>query len=582
MDIFSVFTLFGGLAFFLFGMNTMSNGLEKMTGSKLEKALKRMTSNPLKSILLGAGITIAIQSSSAVTVMLVGFVNSGIMQLGQTIGIIMGSNIGTTLTAWVLSLSGIKSDNFLIELLKPESFSPIIALIGIILTMISKDNKKKDIGTIMLGFSILMFGMNLMAEAVSPLAEMKEFSDILVAFKNPLLGVAAGAIFTGVIQSSAASIGILQALSMTGEITFAMAIPIIMGQNIGTCATALLSSIGVNKNAKRVAIVHIYFNLIGTGVCLSGFFLLNKIFEFPFVNESISPIWIAVTHSVFNIVTTIVLIPFAKQLERLAKFTIRDKDKEEHYTLLDDRILLTPSVAIAECMEHMIRMAKLVQENLYNSLEIMRSYSGKVVESIQRKEELIDGYEDKLGTSLVKLSSRELSDKDSKEISKMLHVISDFERIGDHAVNIAQLAQEIYENELSFSKEAQADLITLTDAVKEIVNMAIRAVIDDDIQLAKRVEPLEEVIDFLKDKLRKEHIERLKDGRCTIEQGFIFNDLITNCERVSDHCSNIAVCVIQISESNFDTHEYLHGIKSTLAGPFMEDYEHFKKKYELE
>ena len=581
MNIFSVFTLFGGLAFFLYGMNIMSNGLEKMTGGKLERTLKKMTKSPLRSLLLGAGITIAIQSSSAMTVMLVGFVNSGIMELGQTIGIIMGSNIGTTLTAWILSLAGVQSDNLIIQLLNPEAFSPIVALIGIILMMVSKSTKKKDIGNIMLGFSILMFGMNLMSDAVSPLADMPEFSKILVAFTNPLLGVAAGAIFTGIIQSSAASVGILQALSLTGSITYGMAMPIIMGQNIGTCVTAVLSSIGVNKNAKRVAGVHIYFNLIGTIVCLSVFYLVNAFVQFSFTNDAITPVGVAAVHSIFNIVTTIILLPFTKQLEKLAKFTIKDKDEKEKYTFLDERLLATPSVAIAECKESTIKMALLAKDTLIKSINILTNYDPKVVEEIIEQEQAIDSYEDNLGTYLVKLSSRELSDEDSKEISRILHMIGDFERIGDHSLNISRVATELHEKEIIFSNGAKKETEIITAALKEIMELTVEVVKHNDVELAKRIEPLEEVIDHLKSEIKKSHIRRLKEGRCTIEQGFIFSDLLTNYERISDHCSNIAVCTIQVSESSFDTHEYLQGIKSEAFGEFSKTYNEFMEKYKI-
>lgn len=581
MNIFSLFTLCGGLAFFLFGMSILSSGLEKMTGGRLEKALKKMTSSPIKSLLLGAGVTVAIQSSSAMTVMLVGFVNSGIMELGQTVGVIMGSNVGTTLTAWILSLAGIESDQFLIQLLKPEAFAPIIALVGIILIMGFKDTHKKDIGGIMLGFSILMYGMTLMSDAVSPLADIPEFGQILVAFNNPWLGVLAGALFTGVVQSSAASVGILQALSLTGNITFGMAIPIIMGQNIGTCVTALLSSIGVNINAKRVAIVHIYFNLIGTLASLAILGILSSTISLPFLEEAITPVWIAAAHSLFNLFTTLMLLPFTKQLERLAKWTIKDKNVEEQYTLLDERLLLTPSVAIAASKEHTINMAKLVQENLSNSLSLIKKYDEQVLLGIEQKEELIDEYEDKLGTFLVRLSSRELSDEDSKEVSKVLHIIGDFERIGDHALNIGNTIKGISQQDRSFSKEATEEMIHLSHAVNDIVNMSFTAMTHNDLSLAKQVEPLEEVIDYLNLQLKKKHIDRLKEGKCTIEQGLAFNDIINDCERVSDHCSNIAVCLIQINEANFDTHEYLHDIKSAEKGPFMEYYQYFREKYDI-
>lgn len=581
MDVFSIFTLFGGLAFFLYGMNTMSGGLEKMTGGKLEKALKRLTSNKYKSLLLGAGITIAIQSSSAMTVMLVGFVNSGIMELGQTIGIIMGSNIGTTLTAWVLSLSGIQSSNFFVRLLNPEAFSPLLALIGIIMIMICRKTKHKDIGNIMVGFSILMFGMSLMSDAVSPLADMPQFSSVLVAFTNPLVGVLVGTIFTGIIQSSAASVGILQALSLTGGISYGMAIPIIMGQNIGTCVTALISSIGVNRNAKKVAVVHIYFNLIGTAICLTVFYLLHGLIGFVFVDKSISPVGIAAIHSIFNIITTVILLPFTKLLEKLAHGTIKDKDSVQTLTFLDERLLATPSVAIAECKDNTIKMAELVKTTLSLAVGILYNFSPEKIKVIEENESLTDQYEDNLGTYLIKLTSKELSDADSKEISKVLHVIGDFERIGDHSFNIAKVAKELSEKNIVFSEEARQEIAILTEAVKEIMEITEQAFMHNNLKLAKRVEPLEQVIDVLKEDLKNRHIDRLKRGVCTIEQGFIFTDLLTNYERISDHCSNVAVCIIQISDTSFDTHEYLQDVKTMEKGPFLEIFKEYEEKYRM-
>ena len=469
----------------------------------------------------------------------------------------------------------------MIQLLNPEAFSPIVALIGIILIMTAKSTKKKDIGNIMLGFSILMFGMNLMSDAVSPLADMPEFASILVAFKNPLLGVAAGAIFTGVIQSSAASVGILQALSLTGSITYGMAIPIIMGQNIGTCVTAIISSIGVNKNAKRVAGIHIYFNLIGTLICLSIFYLVNAFVHFTFINEAISPVSIAAVHSIFNIITTLILLPFSKQLENLARYTIKDKNSDEKYTFLDERLLATPSVAIAECKESTIKMSLIVEDNLSKSIDAFVNYDYKVIDQIIEQENLIDSYEDHLGTYLVKLSSRELSDEGSKEISKILHMIGDFERIGDHAINLSRVATEIHEKNIIFSKQAQEELEIMTAAIKEIISLTVEAVVHNKIDLAKSVEPLEQVIDFLEAELKNRHIKRLKEGVCTIEQGFIFSDLLTNYERISDHCSNIAVCMIQVNESSFDTHQYLKGIKAEETGEFSKAFDKFMSKYQI-
>ena len=579
MDLFSVITLLGGLAFFLYGMHVMSTGLEKMAGGKLERILKRMTSNPLKSLLLGAGITIAIQSSSAMTVMLVGLVNSGIMQLGQTVGVIMGSNIGTTLTAWILSLAGIESENIWIKLLKPENFAPIVALIGIILLMAAKEKKKKDIGVICIGFSVLMYGMELMSAAVSPIAEIPEFQHLLTAFKNPLLGVLVGAVFTGVIQSSAASVGILQALSMTGGITCSMAFPIIMGQNIGTCVTALLSSFGTNKNAKRVVVIHMSFNIIGTALCLLVFYGLNVLFRFPFMEAVINPLGIAAAHSVFNIVTTAILLPFSRMLVKLANAVIRDNSESESYTFLDERLLNTPSFAISECNNMTVKMAELARNTIFQSIKLISDYQEKDAETILKNEDKLDLFEDKLGTYLVKLSSKALSDADSKQVSKMLHTIGDFERLGDHAVNILNVAQEIHEKKMSFSDEAEKELRQLIPALKEILEITMTAFESDDVSLATRVEPLEQVIDYLIAEIKRNHIERLQTGKCTIEMGFVLSDMLTNFERVSDHCSNIAVAMIEVDRNSFGTHEYLSGVKSMNDEQFNTCFSAYCEKY---
>ncbi len=582
MDIFSLFTLFGGLAFFLYGMHVMSSGLEKMAGGKLEVLLKRMTSNPFKSLALGAGITIAIQSSSALTVMLVGLVNSGIMQLGQTVGVIMGSNIGTTLTAWILSLAGIESDNFFIELLKPESFSPLIALVGIVLIMASKQTRRRDIGGILVGFAVLMYGMELMKNAVSPLADMPEFESILTAFSNPILGVVVGAVFTGVIQSSAASVGILQALSMTGGVTYGMAIPIIMGQNIGTCVTSLISSIGVNKNAKRVAVVHICFNVIGTVFCLCVFYLLNLLFHFSFVEQAISPVSIAAVHSIFNVVTTVLLMPFAKQLEKLATLLVRDKEEKEAFSFLDERILRSPAFAVAECKNLTNQMALLAKENLMTAFHLVEQYDPKSADRLQKVEKQVDEYEDKLGTCLVKISSKELSDDDSKEVSKLLHSIGDWERLSDHAVNLLKTAKEIHDKKVDFSDQAAHELKTVVAALTEIIDITTQAFTQDDRKLARKVEALEQTIDGLIDQIKDRHITRLQSGECTIELGFVLSDLLTNYERISDHCSNIAVAMIQIRKAVFDTHRYLQEVKHSGRPEFENLLSEYQAKYALQ
>ena len=580
MDIFSIFTLCGGLAFFLYGMTTMSKSLEKMAGGKLERILKRMTSNPLKSLLLGAGITIAIQSSSAMTVMLVGLVNSGVMELGQTIGVIMGSNIGTTLTAWILSLTGIQSENVFVNLLKPENFSPVIALAGIILIMGSKKQRRRDIGRIMVGFSILMYGMELMKNAVSPLADMPEFSSLLTAFNNPLLGVAVGAVFTGIIQSSAASVGILQALALTGSITYGMAIPIIMGQNIGTCVTALISSIGVNRNAKQVAVVHISFNVIGTAICLILFYGAHAILQFTFIDNPINAVGIAFCHTVFNVFTTIILLPFSRQLEKLARTLVKSEDKSQDFAFLDPLLLRTPSVAISECVSKTNQMAEVAHQNLLLSIEQFREYSSSREAAINDNEDKLDTYEDRLGNYLVEISRHNISMADGRDAARLLHAINDFERIGDHALNLQETAQELHDKGLAFSDDARAELNVLVSALTDILDQAFSCFTQNDAQAAAHVEPLEETIDRLIEEIRLRHIERLQSGRCTIQLGFILNDFLTNCERVSDHCSNIALCVIESKGSNISAHAYVNEIKAESTG-FSQDLRADLNRYTL-
>ena len=562
MDIFSLFTLCGGLAFFLYGMTTMSKSLEKMAGGKLERLLKRMTSNPFKSLLLGAGITIAIQSSSAMTVMLVGLVNSGVMELGQTIGVIMGSNIGTTLTAWILSLAGIESESVFVNLLKPENFSPVIALVGIILIMGSKKQKRRDIGRILVGFSILMYGMELMKDSVSPLADMPEFSSLLTAFNNPLLGVLVGAVFTGVIQSSAASVGILQALAMTGSITYGMAVPIIMGQNIGTCVTALISSIGVNRNAKRVSVIHISFNVIGTVVGLILFYGGNLLFHFPFMNAAVGAVGIAFCHTVFNVFTTLLLLPFSRQLEKLARRAISDETRSEQFAFLDPLLLRTPGVAISECVSMTNQMGAVAHENLLDAVRQLSDYQEARETLITENEDKLDIYEDRLGDYLVKISQHGVSMSDIRTVSRLLHAIGDFERIGDHALNLQESARELHEKDLHFSDAAKEELEVLLTALNDIMALAFDSFAANDPMAAREVEPLEETIDQLIDEIKVRHIHRLQTGECTIQLGFVLNDLLTNFERVSDHCSNIAVCVIESQADDLDPHAYISRLKT--------------------
>ena len=565
MDNFSVFTLCGGLAFFLYGMTTMSKSLEKMAGGRLEQMLKRMTASPLKSLLLGAGITIAIQSSSAMTVMLVGLVNSGVMELGQTIGVIMGSNIGTTLTAWILAMTGIESENVFVNLLKPENFSPLLALAGIILIMGSKKQRRRDMGRIMVGFSILMYGMELMKQAVSPLADMPEFSSLLTAFNNPLLGVLVGAVFTGVIQSSAASVGILQALALTGSITYGIAIPVIMGQNIGTCVTALISSIGVNRNARRVAVIHISFNIIGSAVCLLLFYGGDILFHFQFLNYTVGALGIAACHTIFNVFTTLMLLPFSRQLEKLARAVIRGENKAEEFAFLDPLLLHTPSVAISECVAMSNRMGEVARENVHLALCQLSDYSNARESEILANEDKLDIYEDRLGSYLVQISQHGVSMNDIRTVSRLLHAIGDFERIGDHALNLQESAQELHEKELHFSEPANEELQVLLAAMDEIMEKAFGSFQQDSAAMAVEVEPLEETIDRLIEEIRMQHIRRLQTGACTIQLGFVFNDLLTNLERVSDHCSNIAVSIIEEQGDQVDRHTYINELKEESA-----------------
>lgn len=581
MDIISFITLFGGLAFFLYGMTVMSNGLEKLAGSKLEVFLKKMTSNKLNSLLVGAGITIAIQSSSAMTVMLVGLVNSGIMELGQTIGLIMGSNIGTTLTAWILALAGIKSDVIWMKMLKPENFSLIFAFIGAAMIMMAKSKKHKDIGSILVGFAILMYGMKLMSSAVSPLANSPEFSSILVAFENPLLGVLVGTVFTGIIQSSAASVAVLQALSMTGSITYGMGIPIIMGQNIGTCVTALLSSLGANKNGKRVAVVHIAFNLIGTAVCLVVLLLANLIFDIPLLKEYMNPFGIAVAHSIFNVATTVMLLPMAKVLENIAYRVVKGETERKDLIHIDENLFATPSVAIAECMNLTVNMAFIAFSSVMNAIDLVKNYSSKGATDVLDAEDQLDLYEDKLGSYLVQLSGRDLSEADSRRAAELLRDIGDFERIGDHAVNILESAQEMQDKGVLFSAEGQKEVFILSGAIEEVLQITVNAFATHDVTLAIKVEPLEQVVDELVFEIRKNHIQRLQSGICTIELGFILSDLLTNLERISDHCSNIASTIVEGERGGFVSHDYATNLKLAGSKEYDTTFCHYKGKYSL-
>ena len=580
MDLFDVLTLIGGLCLFLFGMNLMGSALEKRAGGSLKALLGKLTSSKLMGFLTGLGVTAVIQSSSATTVMVVGFVNSGLMTLRQAINVIMGANVGTTVTAWILSLSGIEGSNLFVRLLKPSSFTPILALIGIIFYMFCKSGKKKDTGMILLGFATLMFGMETMSGAVSGLRDVPEFQQILVMFSNPILGVLAGALLTAIIQSSSASVGILQALASTGQVTYGTAIPIIMGQNIGTCVTALISSVGATKNAKRAAAVHLCFNIIGTAVWLTVFCVCNAIFDFAFVDMVAEEFGIAVVHSVFNIACTALLLPAAGALEKLACKIIPDPKEVEPHTQLDERLMGTPSIAIERCRVVAGEMAVESIDALHTSMAQLSHYDPEQAAQVRAKEDASDHYEDALGTYLVKLSTHAMSDEDSAESAKLLHMISDFERISDHAVNILESAEELKEKGIRFSGEASREMGVICSAVSECVDLALEAFLKDDLASARQVEPLEQVIDVLKSQLRSRHVLRLQKGDCSIEAGFIWNDLLTSLERVSDHCSNIAGCVIEMAHSSLDLHEYLGGIR-TEDPEYVERYNAYAEKYAL-
>lgn len=580
MTIFDVLTLVGGLCLFLFGMSVMGDALERRAGGSLKKILAKLTKNKIAGFLTGLGVTAVIQSSSATTVMVVGFVNSGIMSLRQSIGVIMGANIGTTVTAWILSLGGISSDNIFMQLLKPTSFTPVLALIGTGLLMFGKTSKKKDTGTILLGFATLMFGMDTMSDAVSGLSEVPAFQNMFIMFKNPVLGVLAGAILTAIIQSSSASVGILQALSSTGQVSYGAAIPIIMGQNIGTCITAILSSFGTNKNAKRAAIVHLSFNVIGAVVWLSVFGIVSHILKPAILDASASYLGIAVAHSAFNIACTILLLPMSSLLEKLAIKMVPETSRKDDITELDERLLLTPPVALQRCNELVCEMAELSVTALKNSLNMLNRFDSHTAEEIRKAEEKADHYEDILGTYLVKLSSHQISDGDSAEVSKLLKVIGDFERISDHSINILESAEELIGKEIGFTESGKKELEVLCSAVSEILTLSYKAFIKNDLHSAGDVEPLEQVIDGLKVKLRNAHIKRLKEGNCSIEAGFIWLDIITNLERTADHCSNIAGCIIETSHHNFNMHESLRLIKSESAD-FRNKYAFYTEKYHI-
>ena len=586
MDIFGVLTMLGGLAMFLYGMDAMGDGLSKVSGGKMEQILEKLTSNKLKGVLLGALVTAVIQSSSATTVMVVGFVNSGIMKLSQAISIIMGSNIGTTMTAWILSLSGVEGDSFFIKMLKPTSFSPILAVIGIVLILFAKSEKKKDVGNILIGFAILMFGMDTMSGAVKPLANVPEFTSLFTMFSNPVLGVLVGALVTAVIQSSSASVGILQALCVTGAITYGSAFPIILGQNIGTCVTAMLSSIGANKGARRTALVHLYFNIVGTVIFMILFVVARATINPAILGEAANGAGIAVIHSIFNIGATLMLLPFSNGLEKLAYMTVKDDpedtkdERDEALRALDIRFLDQPGYAMTLCKTATVRMAELVKEAIYDAVELLENYDEEKAARVMELEHKVDQFEDEVGIYLMKISSKDVSEHDSKTLSLLLHTIGDFERISDHALNVCESAKEKYEKGLEFSETAKKEINVFSGAIKEIVSLAIDTFVREDLREARDVEPLEDVVDKLNVKMKRRHVERLRQGTCTIEMGFILSDITTSFERIADHCSNVAVSVLQ-KEDEFDSHEYLDTLEKGENTAFRKKYLEYKEKYKL-
>ena len=586
MDIFGVLQMIGGLCLFLFGMETMGDGLTRTSGSKLQGILGSLTSSVPKGVVLGCVVTAVIQSSSATTVMLVGFVNSGIMQLSQAIPVIMGANIGTTATSWLLSLTAVDGDSIFMQLLKPMSFSPILAAIAIVFMMFMKSEKKYNIGMILIGFAVLMYGMDIMSSAVAPLKDVPEFVSILTMFSNPVLGVAAGAVFTAAIQSSSASVGILQALCLTGSVTYGTAIPIIMGQNIGTCVTAILSSIGANKGAKRVAAVHLSFNIIGTVIFLVAFYAANAVFAFDFMGDVVNPANIAIIHSIFNIASTALLLPFYKQLEKLAILVVKDapekKVQDETLTLLDERFLETPSVATMQCKKVAAKMAQLSRDSIMAAMGLVYSFEEDKFNYVDLLESKIDRYEDTLSAYIVKLERQELSNDDNTALSAILHNVGDLERISDHAKNISESALELHQKGLKFSPDAEREVGIYMSAVREIVNTAVDSFIEKDVEKAASVEPLEEVIDEIHADVKNRHIERLRKGICTIELGFILSDLGTNLERVADHCSNLAICTIEAAEGAFDMHRYTSRIKKYDVDEFEQKERGFEAKYSLD
>ncbi|MGN0403002.1 MAG: Na/Pi cotransporter family protein [Acetatifactor sp.] len=588
MDFFQFLTMLGGLALFLYGMHMLGDGLAKVSGGRFEHVLEKLTNNPLKAVLMGAGVTAVIQSSSATTVMVVGFVNSGIMKLEQAVGVIMGANIGTTITSWILGTQGIESSSFLLKLCKPTSFSPILAIIGVGILMFSKLDKRKNIAVILLGFSVLMFGMDTMSSAVAPLADVPEFTGMLTRFSNPILGMLAGLLLTAVIQSSSASVGILQVLCMTGAVGYDAALPIIMGQNIGTCVTAMLSSVGASKNAKRAALVHLYFNIIGTVLFMVVFYSINAFRPFAFLSEPANTFGIAAIHSIFNVVATICLLPFSRGLVKLAYLTVREMpaggeggEAEDSLQLLDVRFLEIPAYAVEQSRTAAVTMSELAEEAVNLSLELLDNYVPETARRVEELEAKVDRYEDELGNYLVKLSARDMSERDSHTLSSILHCIGDFERISDHARNIKEAAEKMQEQKLVFSERAQQELKVFGQAIHDILKITMLGFANEDTALAAQVEPLEEVIDSLNRKIKQRHIKRLQKGKCTIELGFVLADITANLERVADHCSNIALSTLQKQGEEFDPHAYLDSLKRGDNVDFQGKVLAYRERYEL-
>lgn len=588
MDFFDLLAMIGGLALFLYGMHLLSEGLEKLSGGRLERVLENLTNNRLKAVLLGAGVTAVIQSSSATTVMVVGFVNSGIMKLSQAIGIIMGANVGTTITSWLLSLTGIESDNFLLQLAKPTSFSPILAVIGVVFILFVKNGRKRDLGSILVGFAILMTGMDTMSSAMKPLSQVPWFTGLFTMFTNPVLGLLVGALITAVIQSSSASVGILQALCATGSINYAAAVPIILGQNIGTCATAMMSGVGASKNARRASIVHLLFNVIGTAIFLIVFYVLHAFMDFSFMEDAANSAGIALVHTGFNISATLILLPFANRLEKLSLILIKPDEEEERqarenelFAKMDERFLNTPSFALEQAYSYTIKMADLTEEALNRAADNLFAYDKQSAKEVEQIENLVDRYDDEISGYLVKLSSRNLSEPDSRKLTMLLHSVGDLERISDHAMNLTDSAKEMDKKEQHFSEKATEELQIFSQAVRDIVSASVKVLKTEDEEAAKAIEPFEEAIDILQKEMKKRHMKRLKKGKCTPELGFILSDITNNYERIADHCSNLAINMMQLYEDDTHAHEYVEQLEKEAGSAFDKMCQECLRRYEL-